>query len=356
MQAFTTTIEGHEVRFVPRGKSYQAVWYDGSQRVRKGTRTGDVERAINVIREVLKGTFVAPQMTLDQALNKIWNERWQHQAFKARWTYMKDAIAVVGNLPLCEIKRDHFVTLRDHWESLGASGATVNRKIATLMVILRTARDEWELNIQIPKLQPRQEKEGRKVALGNQEVTTLLEHARPPYDHVFRFLIETGIRVGEMCELEWCHFDLEGRTVSVPGYISKNSKTRVIPLTVGMSQILDQIERLTDRPWPSVTKARLRAEWTRCRILMGREDDPDFVPHCLRHTCATRLITNGVPTIQVKEWLGHAQIETTERYVHSTASNLTKWASVIGVTSVPVSVPESVPNGVERVSYQKSSC
>ncbi|NIN91777.1 tyrosine-type recombinase/integrase [bacterium] len=42
--------------------------------------------------------------------------------------------------------------------------------------------------------------------------------------------------------------------------------------------------------------------------------------HDLRHTFATRLVRRGVDLVIVKELMGHASIVTTQRYLHSQAS------------------------------------
>jgi len=42
----------------------------------------------------------------------------------------------------------------------------------------------------------------------------------------------------------------------------------------------------------------------------------DCSAHTLRHTHATRLIQNGMSLYEVKEILGHADIQTTMRYAH----------------------------------------
>ena len=55
---------------------------------------------------------------------------------------------------------------------------------------------------------------------------------------------------------------------------------------------------------------------------MGMGHDKEFVPHCLRHTCASRLVQRGVPLLVVKEWLGHADIQMTLKYSHLCPTNL----------------------------------
>ena len=55
---------------------------------------------------------------------------------------------------------------------------------------------------------------------------------------------------------------------------------------------------------------------------MKLEDDPQFVVHMLRHTCASRLVQRGVPLAVVQKWMGHSNIQTTLRYAHLAPESL----------------------------------
>jgi site-specific recombinase XerD len=52
----------------------------------------------------------------------------------------------------------------------------------------------------------------------------------------------------------------------------------------------------------------------------------DATPHALRRTFATQLIRHGVDVKTVQELLGHADLQTTSRYL--TSDMLTKQAAV----------------------------
>jgi integrase len=74
--------------------------------------------------------------------------------------------------------------------------------------------------------------------------------------------------------------------------------------------------------FPEGSNAWLRNAWEKARELMGMDTDPQFVPHMLRHTCATRLSQAGVSLPVIKEWLGHTTIQTTIRYAHFNKKDL----------------------------------
>ena len=42
-----------------------------------------------------------------------------------------------------------------------------------------------------------------------------------------------------------------------------------------------------------------------------------ITPHTLRHTCAMTLLHAGIDTASIALWLGHANIQTTQIYLHA---------------------------------------
>jgi len=68
------------------------------------------------------------------------------------------------------------------------------------------------------------------------------------------------------------------------------------------------------------------------KTVMNLEHDEQFIPHCLRHTCASRLVQRGVPIMVVQEWLGHKTIQMTMRYAHLCPTNLEAAVKVLEPT------------------------
>jgi site-specific recombinase XerD len=62
---------------------------------------------------------------------------------------------------------------------------------------------------------------------------------------------------------------------------------------------------------------------------MGMEKEKEFVPHMLRHSCASRLVNAGIDLYVVKEWLGHSTIQITERYAHLDPKKLVHAANML---------------------------
>lgn len=52
-------------------------------------------------------------------------------------------------------------------------------------------------------------------------------------------------------------------------------------------------------------------------VLMSRALPSGTTPHMLRHACGTWLNDHGVPLTDIRDWLGHKSVATTQRYILS---------------------------------------
>jgi len=146
-------------------------------------------------------------------------------------------------------------------------------------------------------------------------------------------LLSTGIRRSEAVGVTLDDIDLEKRQLLIRG---KGDKERVVPLT---DQVVEAIQAYL--PYRTKTQSRhlFVSAWKghpihgRCinrmlKIVIEKAglEGQGITPHKLRHTFATHLIRNGVDIRTVQELLGHSEIETTARYLHSDTK--TKQAAV----------------------------
>jgi integrase len=134
--------------------------------------------------------------------------------------------------------------------------------------------------------------------------------------------LNTGMRRGELFNLRVDDINFKSKQVQVKGSNAKSGNTRYIPLTVeGLATLKSWFEQNefqdSDLVFPSpVTGKRfdnIKKSWAR---LMGLAQIRNFRFHDLRHSYASKLVSRGADLYVVKELLGHASIETTQRYVH----------------------------------------
>ena len=129
-------------------------------------------------------------------------------------------------------------------------------------------------------------------------------------------LIDTGARQGEICLLEWEKIDLEKRSIVL--WRPKVRNESVLYMSDRVFEILNRRHqsRTTKFVFNSKSGQARKHITNTFRNAFERAGIEGCTAHTLRHTHATRLIQNGMNLYEVKEILGHADIQTTMRYAH----------------------------------------
>lgn len=221
---------------------------------------------------------------------------------------------------------------------MGNSGGTVNRKLSCLSRILRTAYERDKLK-SMPRIPRKRETEHRIRFLSPEEEKQLVKTLfRLGYsaqlDAVF-VLIYTGFRCSEVWKMEKRDLSFEQGTITT--WKTKSSKPRTVPMLDTIRPLLERrCEGIPDtgKVFPEGSNEWLRNAWERAREVLNMKDDPQFVPHMLRHTCATRLAQGGASMVIIKQWMGHADITTTSRYTHFAPSDLQNAAGLLSAVSM----------------------
>lgn len=216
-------------------------------------------------------------------------------------------------------------------EAKGNSNATINRKLNALSKTLRFALDR-EFITKLPKIERKKERGGRIRWITKKEETDLLAFfsetlKRPDVATLCIFLLDTGARVGEALALSWK--DINNGMVSF--WDTKNNTSRSIPMTQRVQALLKP--GAGTGPFSGIDYNEFHYLWGKAKKHMNLEADNEFVPHCLRHTCASRLVQSGVPVITAKEFLGHKSINITMRYAHLAPQNLADAIKVLEKTN-----------------------
>lgn len=269
------------------------------------------------------------QNAYDRTVETIWRDtRAGHSAMRNA----RAALHYFGPDTLVKSISSHHIDLWiQELRKLDYSNASVNRFISALSKIIRFAHLRGATD-QLPIIIRRAEVIGRTRYLSDAEEQRIFEllpnikwHSDWP---LFRFLLDTGMRVGEALRLEERDINLKQRLIHV--WVNKSDKPRSIPMTVEVYRIIR--ERMTGdarrRIFPH-QYSYYQKIWKLVRTTMGLMDDDEFVIHCLRHTCAARLAQRGVPLLVVQEWMGHKTFISTLRYAHLAPKNLREAAGAL---------------------------
>ena len=261
--------------------------------------------------------------TLAEAMKATERECWS--GAKAEVSSIRNAEKAIKffgeHRPLDQIDTDLVDTYIEHLKGIGNSDSTINRKIAALSKMMTVAIQRGHLQSK-PYLPRKKESQGRIRFVTPEEEAKILQLVRQwgqdDFYDVIVCLIDTGFRVGELRTLESRDVDFTTNLITI--WDSKNTESRSVPMTQRVQNILSR--RLSGIRCFELSKDWIRTPWDRLRGVLGLTEDKDFVPHCLRHTCASRLVQRGVGLKVVKEWMGHKSIQITLRYAHLAPSNL----------------------------------
>lgn len=147
---------------------------------------------------------------------------------------------------------------------------------------------------------------------------------------IMELLYGSGLRVSELCNLEYKDFDFSNRLVKVYG---KGAKERYVPMSDKAIQAIDLFnsvgrpellllnkdkekpkEFLLNKNGTGLTTRGVRVILN--NIIEKTADTFKISPHMLRHTFATHLLDGGADLRSVQEMLGHVNLSTTQIYTH----------------------------------------
>ena len=301
-------------------------------------KAGRVEMTNSFDREVINQATTSSDndWTLQYAIKKTFQLVWEGKGSE-KTNEFNSASAVKFFGPNYKIKNITLDKIDDYVEYLlntGNSGSTVNRKLSCLSRILRTGLDRGKLK-SLPKMPRRREGSHRIRFLARDEEERMLKFVGHIgyLDHkdAIMMLIYTGFRCSELWRLERRDVDLAHGTITA--WKTKNGHPRTIPIVAKVRPILEKrmaaAESDNSQLFPMASNAWLRQVWDKIRFHMNMDNDPQFVPHMLRHTCATRLAQKGLSMIVIKEWMGHSDIQTTSRYTHFAPKDLLNAAMLL---------------------------
>lgn len=239
-------------------------------------------------------------------------------------------IPVFGDMALRDITPQHI----ERWRAtLTTAPRTRNKLLVELYGIFRRAERVWGVTGN-PAAQVERMREPRKLDIdvfSPEEVRALVRAAADAQDAaIYLTAAFTGLRRGELLALRWRDVDFAGSVIRVRASYAlsalttpKSGKVRAVPLA---REVAAALALLAQRPtwtaeddlvFPGEAGGYLDGSALRRRYYaaLRRAGLRQLRFHDLRHTFATAMIAKA-DILRVKEWMGHADVQTTMRYLH----------------------------------------
>lgn len=322
-------------RLGKKGLSYQVKFSRGNGR--RGSKTfrtkKDAERFEAQVRlddGLLKGLTNKQQRVSFREYATMW-QRAKDEEHLPRTIQRRDQILKkhvlpdLGDLPIRSIGPKNLRDLVTKWRSQGLSSATIRTHIAYVGQIFRLALDDEVITkdptkrLKLPKAPI-----GKGVILDQEQCKTLLASVDDQHRRLFYILLVTGLRIGELFQLQVRDFNRDDRKLVVRRSKTANGE-REIDLSENDLAVLDeQIRSLGSEAelpdsilFRSVEGRPLNYRNLSQRVLKKviRETGlPQFTFHDLRKTHATMLVAASTDPKVVEQRMGHRTIDTTLKY------------------------------------------
>ena len=330
---------------------------------RFGKRKSKRSKKLQEVRQWLAdATYINEHSDIEQATNMMvdaWFEYWIDVKKKTvrpntvrNYTerYNKNIQKIIGRKILTEVKPIHCQKIFTDMAEEGYKTSTIYQTRIALFNMLDFAKENEVIlsnpckkSVKSDMGKPSQKKEALTIDIQKK----FIEYAKgQSYENQFRFILQTGLRTGELVGLKWEDIDFSKKAIRIQrsmeyrysvgewriGEPKSKAGYRTIPLTD------ETIRILTEQKEKNKNIKKIQEEWYEF-IFLSRKGEPvknsaydtalfkicdkakinRFSMHVLRHTFATRCIEGGMMPKTLQKILGHSNIGITMNlYVHIT--------------------------------------
>jgi site-specific recombinase XerD len=170
------------------------------------------------------------------------------------------------------------------------------------------------------------------------------------YKAILALAYGAGLRISEVCTLK--PTDIDSRRMLIHVRRGKGNRDRYVLLGETMLTLLREYYQTARRkgdylfpgqkPQNPLTPAAIRKVLIKVAVKAGLSKK--ITPHTLRHSFATHLLETGYDLRIVQTLLGHASIQTTQRYTHITDRLLSLTRSPLDLIQKPENPQQNTAN------------
>lgn len=217
------------------------------------------------------------------------------------------------------------------------SDRTKDLYVALIRAIFRKAMREWEWLEHIPAFKTYAKATKPRVRwLTQAQVERLLKELPEHQQDLMLFALATGLRQGNIKRLTWEQVDLSRRIVTIGHGDTKNGEALGVPLNDLAIAVLER-RMAIQHEYVFTFKGRALGQvntktW---RAALVRAGITDFRWHDLRHTWASWLRQNDVPTWVLQELGGWKSESMVRRYAHMSVKHLQPYADQLTFSVTP---------------------
>ena len=154
--------------------------------------------------------------------------------------------------------------------------------------------------------------------LTNAEIDKLCNECKTAQEKLIVWtLLETGLRVSELCNLTPDNILWQQKTIRITGkggFHGKKSKKRVVPISLRLQAILEPYFAINDKFPVGARQVQKIVKQIANRAKLTKS----VTPHILRHTFATMALQKNISLATVQKILGHDRLATTAIYLNFT--------------------------------------
>ena len=264
-----------------------------------------------------------------QFIDLFLRQKRSHHTRRAYAQAIAQFLQLTGQRSLSTIMLDDLLNYADWLDINGYTKSSQALKLSTVKSLLAFGQETGYLrfNVGAACKAPIPENKLAERILSEEDALRVLHAPKSQRDKaILRLLYSGGLRVSELCSLQWRHVQPrdDGGQISVYG---KGQKTRIVPISKATFQTLTVLKPVDAQPdeyiFASQRAKRLTANgvYRIVRKAGQRCGIPNLSPHWLRHAHASHALERGANVAVVRDTLGHSSLAITNRYLHARPSD-----------------------------------